>query len=134
MSLDSSSSYKSSSPPAAQSSYGAPPAAQPSYSPPAAQPSYRPPAAQPSYSPPASSSYQQPSSSGESTDDESADSYGLALSPALNTADPESYNGKRQTFYAGSPATLSSSLGTPDIWEMFNAEWGERIARRRSEN
>jgi hypothetical protein len=58
----------------------------------------------------------------------------VAFSPALNTADPENYNAKRhsQKFLAGSPVTLTSSLGTPDIWEMFNAEWGERIARRRS--
>ena len=89
-------------------SYSAP-APTPSYSPPA--PSYNAPAPQPSYSAPAPEpSYSAP------------DEYGS----------PQGGNGKRnaQGFFIGKPPVFTKAVGTPDIWEMFNAEWGQRVNRR----
>jgi len=89
-------------------------------------PSYNPPAAEPSYSPPA---------------DEAQDLYGVPLSPVYQSTDDasfdeepaeQSYNDKRNTgFFLGKPDVFNQDVGVPDIWDMFSAEWGQRLQKRR---
>jgi len=81
---------------------------------------YSPPALAPSYNPP------------------DADFEYQTELPSYNTS-PDQYAGnqsnvpKRQAsgFYVGKPPIYTNAIGTPDIWNMFSQEWGQRRSTRR---
>ena len=98
------------------------------YSPPAPAPSYNAPSetAKPSYSPPASN-YGSP----EKETSEAQFEYETEQ-PSYNNEAPSNVP-KRQAsgFHIGNPPVYTNAIGTPDIWSMFNEEWGQRSTRRR---
>jgi len=71
---------------------------------------------EPSYSPPAASySYHEPDSN---------------FTPEASVQDDESkkYEKRQATrFYVGKPDALKKPAGVPDIWDMFNHEWGTKL-------
>ena len=87
------------------------PSPSPSYTPESPSPSYESPSPTPSYSPPAppKSSYSQETASSNSGD-----------RPRR----------RHSSEYVGKAPVFSEGPRTPDIWEMFNAEWGQKVRRR----